>query len=61
MCFHRSRYWEERADEGRRERIWDLFYRETHPSEPPITVAQLDEDELSSDREPGEVPVGAER
>jgi hypothetical protein len=61
MCFHRSRYWRERAEERRTERTWDLFYRETQPSDPPITVAQRDEPESPGDRERDEVPVGAER
>jgi len=66
MCFHRSRHyrsrhWEERAEEGRSERLWDLFYRETDPSEPPITVVREGREGDSGAREPDEVPVGAER
>jgi hypothetical protein len=50
MCFRRSRYWEERAEEARDERLWDLFHRETERNEPPVPIAERDE-----------VPAGAER
>jgi hypothetical protein len=59
MCFRRSsRYWEERAEEARGERLWDLFYRETERSDPPVPIAEREEE-----REPerDEVPAGAER
>ena len=62
MCFRRSsRYWEERADEARGQRLWDLFYRETERSEPPLPVAERDEEEPVSERDRDEVPAGAER
>jgi hypothetical protein len=60
MCLRRSRYWEERTDEAREERLWDLFYRETERSEPPVPVAEQDEG-AATEREPDEVPAGAER
>jgi hypothetical protein len=59
MCFRRSRYWEERAEQPRDERLWDLFYRETERSEPPVPIAELDE--RPPEREPDEVPVGTKR
>jgi hypothetical protein len=60
MCFKRSRYWEERADEARGERLWDLFHRDTERSEPPVPIAgHEDEDVTELERE--EVPAGAER
>jgi hypothetical protein len=59
MCFRRSRYWEERAEEPRKDRLWDLFYRETERSEPPVPIAE--EDERAPEREQDEVPTAAER
>jgi hypothetical protein len=59
MCFRRSRYWEERT-EARDERLWDLFYRETELSEPPVPVAEREEGR-ATEREQDEVPAGAER
>jgi hypothetical protein len=58
MCFRRSRYWEERTEEGRDERLWDLFYRESEQSKPPVPIAER-EDERSA--EPDEVPAAAGR
>jgi hypothetical protein len=60
MCFRRSRYWEERPEEVRDERVWDLFHRETEGSEPPVPIAERDE-ERATERERDEVPAGAER
>jgi hypothetical protein len=60
MCFRNSRYWEEKAKEGREERLWDLFERETERSKPPVPVAERDESR-ESEPEREEVPVGAER
>jgi hypothetical protein len=59
MCFRRSRYLEQRADEVQSRRLWDLFYRETEDTEPPIPVAEEEDEIVSEDRE--EVPAGAER
>jgi hypothetical protein len=58
MCFRRSSYWEKRDEEERGERLWDLFYRETERSEPPVPIAER-EDEREPERD--EVPAGAER
>jgi hypothetical protein len=60
MCFHRSRYWEERAaEEPRDRRLWDLLHRETERSAAPMPVAERDE-EHDTERDRDEVPVGAE-
>ena len=59
MCFRRSRYWEERATDARGERLWDLFYRETEAREPPIPVAEQDDEAAEHERD--EVPAAAER
>jgi hypothetical protein len=61
MCFRRSRYLEQRADEVQSRRLWDLFYRETEGSEPPLPVAERDEEVPVSERDRDEVPAGAER
>jgi hypothetical protein len=61
MCFRRSRYLEQRPDEVQSRRLWDLFYRETEQSEPPLPVAERDEEEPVSERERDEVSAGAER
>ena len=61
MCFRRSRYLDQRADEVQSRRLWDLFYRETERSEPPLPVAERDEEEPVSERDRDEVPAGAER
>ena len=60
MCYRRSRRWEERADEGREKRLWDLFYRETERSEPPVPIADRDR-EHETERDEDEVTVGTER
>ena len=60
MCFRRSRYPEQSADEVQSRRLWDLFYRETEEREPPTPVAE-EEEELVSEPERDEVPAGAER
>jgi hypothetical protein len=60
MCFRRSRYLEERAEEARGQRVWDLFHRETRRSEPPVPVVER-EDKHGTEPERDEVPAGAER
>jgi hypothetical protein len=60
MCFRRSRYWEKRAEEARDERLRDLFHRETERSEPPVPIAEQDE-EHANEGDRDEVPAGAER
>jgi hypothetical protein len=60
MCFRRSRYWEERADEARDERLWDLFYRETEQSEPPVPIAER-EDERVAKPVRDDIPAGSPR
>lgn len=60
MCFRRSRYWDERTEEAHHERLWDLFYRETERTDPPVPVAERDT-EHATERERDEVPAGAER
>jgi hypothetical protein len=57
MCFRRSRYWEERTEEGRDERLWDLFYRESEQSKPPVPIVER-EDEWAAETERDEVPAG---
>ena len=42
MCHERWLRREERGEYGRRERLWDLFYRETSESPPPTPVAERD-------------------
>jgi hypothetical protein len=60
MCFRRSRYWEERTDEARDERLWDLFYRETEQSEPPVPIAEREDERVATPaRDDG--PAGAPR
>ena len=59
MCFRRTRNWDEAAGETYDRRLWDLFHRETERSEPPMPVAERDEEQVTEhDRD--EVPVGAE-
>ena len=60
MCFHRSRYRDERAQEERGQRLWDLFYRETERNEPPVPIAEQEEDR-SAERDRDEVPAGVKR
>jgi hypothetical protein len=60
MCFRRSQYWEDTPEVSRKERLWDLFYRETERSEPPVPIAEREE-ERPTEREREEVPAGAER
>ena len=59
MCFRRSRYWRETTEEARDERLWDLFHQETERSEPPVPIAERHE-VRATEREPDEVPAGAE-
>ena len=58
MCFHRSRYRDEGFREGREPRVWDLFYREIERSEPPVPIAEQD-DEKATERERDKVPAGS--
>ena len=55
MCFHKSRYIDEDAEQIQGRRVWDLFYRETERSEPPLPVVEHDEELVSED---DRVPVG---
>ena len=59
MCFRQMRQWDERAGEEQGRRLWNLFYRETESSEPPMPVAEHDEEHVA-ERDRDEVPVGAE-
>jgi hypothetical protein len=57
MCHGKLRRWDERAvDKERRERLWDLFDRETRGPAPPTPIAER-EDIPDLDRE--EVLTGA--
>jgi hypothetical protein len=60
MCFRRTRYDQERAEEARGQRLWDLFYRETGRYEPPLPIAER-EDERTAEGEREEVPAATER
>jgi hypothetical protein len=60
MCFERFSYRDEAAGEAKSRRLWDLFYRETEETEPPLPVAEQDEGAPSED-DRDRVPVGAER
>jgi hypothetical protein len=60
MCFRKSRYREERAEEVRGEHLWDLFYRETERSEPPVPIAEQDEGRVT-ELQRDEVPTGSDR
>jgi hypothetical protein len=42
MCHREWRRLDERAEERRGERLWDLFYRETEEPAPPMPVADRD-------------------
>ena len=61
MCFRKSRYVEENIEEVRGRRLWDLFYRETEASEPPLPVAEHEDEPPATEHERLEVPAGAER
>jgi hypothetical protein len=56
MCHGKWRRFDERVEERRGERLWDLFYRETEENPPPMPVA---EDER--DREPEREKALSER
>lgn len=60
MCFRRSHYSEQSAEETQGRRLWDLFHLETERSEPPVPIAERDEEPVS-ERDRDEVPAGAER
>jgi hypothetical protein len=51
MCHGKWRRFDERAEERRGERLWDLFYRETEENPPPMPVAEEDEREREPERE----------
>jgi hypothetical protein len=61
MCWESRRYRDQDVEEVRGRRLWDLFYRETEGSEPPLPVAERDEEVPVSERDRDEVPAGAER
>jgi hypothetical protein len=61
MCFRQSRYRDENVEEVRGRRVWDLFYRETEEREPPLPVAEHEEERFESEPEREEVPAGVER
>jgi hypothetical protein len=61
MCFRQSHYREENIEEVRGRRLWDLFYRETEATEPPLPVAEQEDEPSATEREREEVSAGAER
>jgi hypothetical protein len=62
MCFRQSRrYFEEDVEEVRGRRLWDLFYRETETTEPPLPVMEQEEERPAGDPEREEVATGAGR
>jgi hypothetical protein len=60
MCHGRLRRSEERSEYARGERLWDLFYRETEHSPPPVPIARRDE-ERAEEPEPEVVLIGTSR
>ena len=59
MCHGKLRHWEDRAaKEERRERLWDLFDRETRDPAPPAPIVEAEE---RPDLEREEVMTGAGR
>jgi len=50
MCHGKWRRLDERGEERRGERLWDLFYRETEEAPPPTPVAERG-DEREPERE----------
>ena len=62
MCFTRRSHWrEEGGREGRRDPLWDLFYRETGPARPqPISAEGRDpEREAEEARDEASAGVGS--
>ena len=52
MCHGKWRRLDERLEERRGERLWDLFYRETEGNPPPMPVAEREvEPEPERERE----------
>jgi hypothetical protein len=52
MCHGKWRRLDERLEERRGERLWDLFYRETEGNPPPMPVAEREvEPERERERE----------
>ena len=45
MCHERLRRREERTEDARDERLWDLFHRETEQNAPPVSIANREERE----------------
>jgi hypothetical protein len=56
MCHREWRRLDERPEERRGERLWDLFYRETEEPVPPMPVAEREE---VAEREREEALTGA--
>jgi hypothetical protein len=50
MCHERLFRRQERAEEARGERLWDLFYRETKHPAPAVPIAEREE-EREAERE----------
>jgi hypothetical protein len=57
MCHGKMRRYEERRQEERPERLWDLFHRETRESPPPTPVVERE----SPDPDREEVLTGGRR
>ncbi|HEX6582667.1 MAG TPA: hypothetical protein VF056_03620 [Thermoleophilaceae bacterium] len=58
MCHGKQfRRTDERSEYARGERLWDLFYRETEHSAPPVPIAEREE----RDAEPEEILTSAGR
>jgi hypothetical protein len=61
MCYRKSRYRDESNEEVRGRRLWDLFHRETEAAEPPVPIAELEDEPPVTEREREEAPAGANR
>jgi hypothetical protein len=58
MCHGKQlRRTDERSEYARGERLWDLFYRETEHSAPPVPIAEREE----RDAEPEEILTAGTR
>jgi hypothetical protein len=51
MCHGKMRRFEERREERRPERLWDLFHRETREPPPPTPVVEREPERADPDRE----------
>jgi hypothetical protein len=60
MCFRQSRYRDENIEEVSGRRLWDVFYRETEGTEPPLPVAEHEDEPPATEPERKEVSAGAE-